>query len=221
MSQNTIMHHAPAFSDLSAARTVASLFGVLAGIGGITHGVGEVLQGNVAPDGILIDSWTQGPIATNMGGEPGMTIIPNMLATGILNIIMSAAVIIWAAAFVERKHGGRILILLSLAMLLLGGGFGPPLIGILAGVAGTRLGAPRSDRRWPRILAKLWPVTFIVAASAGTFLVIGSLILVFIFGVDNDELFLNSFYLTVLSLLLTVLLAPAYDAADTDRVAIA
>lgn len=215
------MQNESASRELSGAGAVASLFGVLAGIGGITHGVGEVLQGNVAPEGLIINSWTQGPIATNMGGEPGMTIIPNMLATGILNIIVSAAVIIWAAAFVQRRHGGRILILLSLAMLLVGGGFCPPLIGVLAGVAGTRIGAVDTGRRWPRILAKLWPVTFIVAAIAGIFLVIGSLILVFIFGVDNDELFLNSFYITVLSLLLTVLLGPAYDAADSDRVTLA
>jgi len=52
----------------NAARIVASIFGVLAGLGGLTHGIGEVLQGNVAPSGIVINSWTQGPIATNMGG---------------------------------------------------------------------------------------------------------------------------------------------------------
>jgi hypothetical protein len=36
----------------SAARIVASIFGALAGLGGLTHGIGEVLQGNVASDGI-------------------------------------------------------------------------------------------------------------------------------------------------------------------------
>jgi hypothetical protein len=40
----------------SAARIVASIFGVLAGVGGLTHGIGEVLQGNVAPSGIVINS---------------------------------------------------------------------------------------------------------------------------------------------------------------------
>jgi hypothetical protein len=69
-------NHAP--STISALRIVASTFGVLAGVGGLTHGVGEVLQGNVAPDGIFIDSWTQGPIATNMGGDPAMTIVPRI-----------------------------------------------------------------------------------------------------------------------------------------------
>lgn len=60
-----------------AANIIASIFGVLGGLGGITHGIGETLQGNVVPEGIIINSWTQGPIAANMGGEPGMTIVPN------------------------------------------------------------------------------------------------------------------------------------------------
>ena len=53
--------------NISAARIVASVFGVLAGLGGVTHGIGETLQGNTAPSGIMINSWTEGPIATNMG----------------------------------------------------------------------------------------------------------------------------------------------------------
>ena len=75
----------------SAARIVASTFGVLAGLGGLTHGIGEVLQGNAAPSRIVINSWTQGPIATNMEGEPGMTIVPNLLVTGIFCIIVFLA----------------------------------------------------------------------------------------------------------------------------------
>ena len=129
-------------TDVSAARIVASLFGVLAGLGGMTHGPGEILQGNTAPDGIVINSWTQGPIATNMGGDPGMTIIPNFLVTGILTMIVSLAVIVWSAAFVQRKNGGWILVFLSIVMLLVGGGFAPPIIGVLAGVVGTGIKAP-------------------------------------------------------------------------------
>ncbi len=208
---------------LTAARTVASLFGVLAGIGGLTHGVGEVLQGNVRPEGLFVNSWTRGPIATNMGGEPGITIVPNMLVAGLLTILVSLTTLVWAAFFVRRKHGGRILIALSTVMLVVGGGVGPPLLGILAGAAGTQIDAPLS--RWGRrlsgsarhFLAALWPLAFAVAAVSGSFLVVGSLILVFLFGVNNAALFLNTFYFTVLSLFLTVLLAPFYDYGRTEQ----
>lgn len=207
----------------SAARAVASLFGVLAGVGGLTHGVGEVLQGNVRPEGLVIDSWTQGPIASNMGGEPGITLVPNLLVTGLLAILASLAIVVWASLFVQKKHGGRILIGLSIAMLLVGGGIGPPLIGILAGVAGGGIHAPLAGwrRRIPEglrhFLAALWPLLFLSAAISGSFLVIGSLILVYVFDVDNAELFLNTFYVTVLCLLLTVLTAPLYDHREDEQ----
>jgi len=102
-----------ASTNISAARIAASTFGVLAGLGGLTHGVGEMLQGNIPSNGMFIDSWTQGPIATHMGGDPGMTIVPNLLITGGLATIVSLATVAWAAAFVQRKHGGAVLILLS------------------------------------------------------------------------------------------------------------
>jgi hypothetical protein len=78
----------------SAARASTVIFGILAGLGGLTHGIGEVLQGNIRPEGIIINSWTQGPIATNMGGEPAMTVVPNLLITGILTILVSLAVVV-------------------------------------------------------------------------------------------------------------------------------
>lgn len=213
-----------ALTKLGAARIVASLFGVLAGLGGLTHGIGEVLQGNIAPSGIVINSWTQGPIATNMGGEPAMTIVPNLLLTGVLTILVSLAVLVWAAVFVQRKNGGWVLIVLSIIMLLVGGGFGSPIVGILAGAAGTGIRSPLTGwrKRLPvnvrHFLAGLWPWVFGVAAITGTFLMIGSVILVCFFGLDNHDLFLNSFYLTVLSLLLTVLIGPAYDIQNGDVV---
>lgn len=216
------MRSESALTRVNGAGLVATLFGLLAGLGGITHGIGEVLQGNIVPSGIIIDSWTQGPIATNMGGEPAMTIVPNLLVTGLLTIVVSLAILVWAAVFVQRKNGGRILIGLSIVMLLVGGGFGPPIIGILAGAAGTGINAPltgwrsRLSANVQHLLAKLWPWAFGAAAISGTFLVVGSVILVYVFGLNNDDLFLNSFYFTVLALILTVFMTPVYDNQNSE-----
>ena len=204
-------------TNINATRVVALTFGVLAGLGGLIHGIGEVMQGNIATDGIWIYSWAQGPIATNMGGEPGITIVPNFLITGILCLAVSLAVIIWAAALVQRKMGGTILIGLSIAMLLVGGGVGPPLIGILAGFAGTGISSRLTWWRshlpvnFRQFLAKLWPWVFGLCAVSGVLLVLGSVILVYFFDVNNPDFFTNNFYFTVLALIITILTGVLYD----------
>lgn len=216
------MNEKRTLTNTSAAGLVATTFGVLAGLGGLTHGVGEILQGNVAPEGLIINSWTQGPIATNMGGEPGMTIVPNLLLTGLLTVAISLAVVLWSALFVQRRRGGLGLIALSVAMLLSGGGFGPPLIGILAGVAGTRVGAPLTwwrTRLAPagrRFLAALWPWVYALAALNALFLVVGSVLLVYLFDLNNPDLFVNSFFFAILSIALAIVTGLAHDAQERE-----
>lgn len=122
---------------MNKTRVAASLLGVFAGIGGgVFHGIGEILQGSLAPNEIMIQAY---PAMQAIAGEPAMTIVPNFLLTGVLAIIMGFIVTIWSVAFIERKNGGLILILLSIIMLLLGGGIIPPIFGVLAGIIGTRI----------------------------------------------------------------------------------
>ena len=206
----------------SAAKSTALVFGILAGLGGLTHGVGEVLQGNVKLDSIVVNSWTQGPIATNMGGEPGITIIPNVLISGILTILISLTIIVWAI-FGRNKYYGRTLVLLSVGLLLVGGGVGPPLIGMLAGVAG--IGVDKPSTWWHQhlpenvrhFLAALWPWVFSITVINGVFLIIGSVILVYLFGLNKPLLFLSSFYFSILSLLLTIFTGRAYDIQSNEQ----
>jgi len=121
---------------LSKTRVAASAIGIFAGLGGASHGPGEMLQGNIAPNGLVIEAW---PELTVLAGEPAMTIVPSFLVTGVLAIIFGVIVAIWAAAFVQKKNGGLVLILLSIIMLLVGGGIVPPVFGVTAGIIGTRL----------------------------------------------------------------------------------
>ena len=211
-------------THLNAARATASTLGVLAGLGGITHGIGEILQGNIAPRGLMIYSWTQGPIATTMGGEPAMTIISNLFVTGVLTVLVSFVVLVWSAAFVQRRNGGWVLILLAVFMLLVGGGFAPPIIGVLAGVAG--LGINASYTWWRkhlpanvrRRLAKAWPWVFGVCVIDGVFLVVGSVILVYFFSVNNPDLFVGSFLVAVGAVPLAIFTGIAYDIQNSDAV---
>ena len=191
----------------NATRIVASTFGILAGLLGIEHGYFETLQGNSAPGGIYI--LAMGPPCQTTKAwhacEPAMTIIPNYFISGAFAILVSLIVIIWAAAFVQRKYGGLILIMLSILQLIVGGGFIPVVYGIIAGIAGTRIHKPLTwwhnhlPVRARSFLAALWPwslVVFMLWSSAESIL-----------GYYFNELLLNLGLFTMLISLALVLLA--------------
>ena len=120
----------------SVTIAVASILGIFAGIGGASHGPGEILQGNIAPDGIIIEAW---PALTLLAGEPAMTLIPSFSISGVLTVTTGVAVTILAATRIQSKNGALILILLSTMMLFVGGGLIPPAFGVVAGIIGLRI----------------------------------------------------------------------------------
>jgi hypothetical protein len=123
---------------MNKLKTAAAILGVFAGLSGASHGPGEILQGNVAPNRIMIMAWPQLK-SSALAGEPAMTLMPNLALAGVLAIVLGALVVVWAGTCLERKQGGLLLIMLSLAMLLVGGGVVPPLFGIAAGTLGVIL----------------------------------------------------------------------------------
>jgi hypothetical protein len=185
-----------------ATKAVATFFGVVAGIAGLEHGYFEVLQGNARPTGLMIPSMGPPCIPEKVwnGCEPAMTVLPNFLVTGILALIISVAVIVWTAAFLQRKNGGAVLIMLSIALLLFGGGIFPPLIGIIGGMAGIKINAPMSGKPaggFLRFLAKLWPGALVVFVAW----ILGQWVVGYFF---NDFLQKNG----LISLLLILILLP-------------
>jgi hypothetical protein len=156
----------------NATRVFASTFGAIMALAGLEHGAGEILQGNVAPAGIMILSWPDAPFFRNLAGEPAMTLVPNLLLTGILAVIASLALMAWSVLFVQRKHGGWVMVLLSVALLLVGGGIFPPVLGALVGGVATRINAPAPSKkaRQPdgiqRFLVKLWPFSYAICILA-------------------------------------------------------
>lgn len=202
---------------MGAGSLTATIFGVFTGIGGITHSIGEIIQGNVTHDSLFFNSWAIGPIAKNLGGEPGLSVIPNVLVSGIMTLLVSIFIIVWTIFYIRRKYGGSILLFSSVLLLLFGGGIGPPTVGILAGIAGRQ---HRSQFSWwtrilsggfGRILARLWPWIFAMTVANGIFLFIGSIVVACLFDVNKPELFVYSFFFAVISLLVTNLTGIAYD----------
>jgi hypothetical protein len=150
-----------------ATKTVATWFGISAGIAGIEHGYFEILQGNVPTNSLMISSMGPPcvPVEIWNACEPALTIIPNFLISGILSAIIGLLMLIWSVFFIKRRYGGLVLILLSIALLLFGGGIFPPLIGIVGGIAATRINAPipaEQTNRWQRFAANLWPWPLVI-----------------------------------------------------------
>jgi hypothetical protein len=203
---------------LSAMRTVVSTFGVLVGLAGIEHGVGEALQGPVRPAGPVIESWPDAKALDVLGGEPALTVIPNLLVTGIAAVVVAVAVLIWSVWFVDRRHGGLVLVLLSVLLLLTGGGFGPPLIGVVIGVGATRIGAApgRIPGRVARAVGRAWPWILGAAVLGYLSLLPGTILLNRFLGVESSWLVAA---LTVFSFAGLVLALGAAHADDRRRAA--
>jgi hypothetical protein len=146
-----------------ATRVVASTLGVLVGLAGIDHGIFEILQGNVSPDGVMIAAIGPTQRFWEHGRETALTIVPNFLVTGILAVIVGCLVMLWAGMFVQRKHGAGVLLVLTIVLFLVGGGFAPIFLSILASLAATQIDKPLT---WWRkllpgslrsLLSTLWP----------------------------------------------------------------
>lgn len=141
-------------------RLTTSFLGACAGLIAIQHGIFAILQGSRAPGGLLFNAIGPPcqPEAIWHACFPAMTLLPNLLITGITTLLVGLGMAVWAAAFVGRKRGGFALGALSLLALFVGGGFVPVFIGMAAAVAGSRLSAPG---RWGgtgwRIVSALWP----------------------------------------------------------------
>lgn len=145
--------------------------GVLVGLAGIDHGIFEILQGNVRPDDLMFAAIGPGQKFWQYGEETALTIIPNLLATGILAVVFGILVTIWSIKFIDKKYGAGILFLLGVILFLFGGGFAPIFMTTIASLTATRIYKPLKFWRavlpgfLHRFLGTIWLwvlVTFIV-----------------------------------------------------------
>jgi len=178
----------------NATKVFVTTFGTIMALAGIEHGIGELLQGNTVPEGIMILSWPGSDFFRIQAGEPAMTILPNLLITGILAVFFSLIFLIWTTLFVQRKNSGLVMILLAIAMLLFGGGIFPPIFCVILGILAARI---NSSFPWWRthipmkariLLGKLWPISFSVCVVTWLFMLAGINSLDYFLGIQDDNL---------------------------------
>ena len=146
-------------------RVTTTFLGFYAGLLAIQHGIFAMLQGNTALDGLMFNAIGPPcqPEAVWHACFPAMTLIPNLLVTGIAAVFAGLVIVVWGVAFAGRRRGGRVLGGLSILLLLVGGGFVPVFISLVAAAASSRLVRPASRPRLTA-LAKVWPWPLVIMA---------------------------------------------------------
>lgn len=169
-----------------AMRTVVGVFGVLAALAGMEHGAGEILQGPVAPGAPVFRSWPAYEAFEILDGEPAFTVLPDLLVSGVATVVVAAMLAAWAVAGVRRRHGSLGLVALSVLLFVVGGGFGPPLLGMILGVGSSKpAGLPRRPTRASRVMAGVWPWALGAGVQGYLGLVPGTLVLHGVWGVPS------------------------------------
>lgn len=209
-------------SNNKATRVYSATLGILVGLAGIEHGYFEILQGNVKPESMMIDAI--GPQQRNweFGIETALTVIPSFLISGILSVILGALVAVWAYRFVGRKAGPPVLLALSVALWLVGGGFAPIFLTILGFLGATRVHKPlnfwrlRAPKRLRKLFATLWPWSLIISVVS---FVISVEIAIFgdpLLGIvgNAETTYGIQFALGLAMLILAILALPASNAQD-------
>lgn len=200
----------------SATAVVVAVLGALVGLAGVEHGIGEMLQGPVRPDGLFILSWPEAAALEVLSGEPAMTVVPNLLATGALAVLVGLTVAVWSIWFAGRRRGGIVLVALSGALLLVGGGLAPPVMGVILGAVAARIGStsPRPPGRFWSGVAPAWP-WFLAGALAGYLGLMPGMVLASVWGIASEALVIGLAAVAFTGLGLALAGARAYDRLRT------
>ena len=147
---------------VNATRVVASSFGALAGLTGLIAGLFEMRQGNVAPDGNWISYIGPDYAMWRDFTYEAFTVMPTLLLAGALTTLISLLLLAWTAAFINRRRGATVTLILTVALFLVGGARVYD-IGALAALIATRIDKPlgwwrsHTSPGLRRTLAGLWP----------------------------------------------------------------
>ncbi len=176
---------------MSSTRVIIQTFGGFTGLMGIEHGVGEILQGNQHPSGYIFESWPNSAFFRILSGEPAFTLLPNLLAAGILTCLFSGLFLVTALFFPNHRRSVLALVCFAILMFLTGGGIFPPFLGLLIAAIASRLNL-REKAGWKnsalinRFLGALWPWVYFACLMAWLAMVPGVPVMNTFFGVENE-----------------------------------
>jgi hypothetical protein len=158
-----------------ATHIIVMVTGIVFAIGGMNHGIFEILQGNTPTDGFFIASIGEAQRMWVHGEEGAFTIIPNFLYTGIAAVLTAIAIMIWSIAYLKTPRGPIVFLGLFIVLFLVGGGVAQVIFFTVAYAAATRIHKPLTfwRRTLPdglrRVLASSWRCMLIITTGLGFF----------------------------------------------------
>jgi hypothetical protein len=146
--------------NIPPTRAITSTFGAIAGLSSMAYAAAEALEGHVRPTAVFF----------TLNGQPAITVLPDMLLTGLIGLCLSLAFTLCALFFTKRWQGGLAMLLIACIQIPFGAGLVRLSQAVIYSLIGTRIDRPL--KLWTAILrqparsklARLWPVSFIVCA---------------------------------------------------------
>ena len=189
------------------------------GMAGIEHGIGEIVQGNTVPQSLVFPSWPHAGFFSMVAGEPAMSLVPNLLVSGIFTLIVAGVYIYWAFRQPVAGYNTGVQAILAIVMLMVGGGIFPPLLAFgLAFLAG-KINHPLSGgnnvsaRPCRNFFCTHWRLLYTLALAAWLMLFPGLNLLGYFLGIENEALTIAIILLALVSLPLVIFSAFVHDAA--------
>jgi len=201
----------------SAMKTAVVAYTSLLSFAGLEHGIGEILQGNIKPESMFIQSWPDNTHYEALSGEPAFTVIPDLLVSGILTVLMSLIFLTLVIRYYHSFNITWIIIGSSIILFLVGGGFGPPLIGIILGLSMSRYmkkisaGVVKNGES-----GKSWRIWLVFGISSYLVLFPGLVILSYIISPIPDIIVIIFSLLAFSSLFVTLVLSARYDLSNQE-----
>lgn len=208
------------FTDTKLGKSLR-YFGVLIGLIGMTHGIPEILQGDSVVKtnnfNAFPDNWPNDHMFELLQGQPAVTILTDIpfYVLGILAILVSLALIVYSAFFLNARRSLLVFSILNTCILLFGAGGGNPvLIGfptILAVLIFRYVGKKkkRTDAS-DALTLKLFRV-FLSMHMLSWILLFPGIFIIDGFGFKPDNLFFFAVMMMPISLLGTLIFAYRYD----------
>lgn len=132
---------------------------------GFIHGIGEILQAGSKSNSYLINAIeVADPDKIWHAGFPAFSIIPDFLITGIITVLISIVIVVFANLLIESNYF-KFSPLLFILLFLFGGGFVPPFIGIISSTYYVIKRKSNMNNKQPSFLSKLFAKSWIYLIS--------------------------------------------------------